>query len=147
MPDKVIFLTTTGAGTWNVPADWSNTNKIEVIGAGAGGRTASGAAAGGGGGGAYSSRSNITGLSGTQNFSVGAGGSPGNVGGDTWFGATSLASSLVGAKGGNSTASGTAGTGGVGTSGFPTSGGVRTSGGPGGAGGAALTGGGGGGAA
>ena len=104
MADKVIFLTTPGAGTWTVPADWSAVNKVECIGGGGSCRNI-GDATGGGGGGAYSSRSNIPGLSGTINFSVGAGGTgaAGNPpGGDTWFGATTLAASLVGAQGGSS---------------------------------------------
>lgn len=149
MADKVVFLTTTGAGTWTVPADWTNTNKVETIGGGGGGRVAA-AGGGGGGGGAYSSRSNITTFTpGTTvvDLSVGAGGAAGAAGGDTWFGATSLASSLVGAKGGGGATSATGATGGASASGFPTSGGTRTSGGDGGLGNASvLTGGGGGGA-
>lgn len=101
MAVKVIFLTTTGAGTWTKPADWSDVNTVTCIGGGGGGRTAAAAAAAGGGGGACSTRSNITGLGSTINFSVGTGGGPGTAGGDTWFGATTLASSLVGAKGGS----------------------------------------------
>jgi hypothetical protein len=146
---KVIFLTTTGAGTWTVPSDWSNTNTVETIGGGGGGRVAA-AGGGGGGGGAYSSRSNITTFtpgSTVVNFSVGAGGAAGVTGGDTWFGATTLAASLVGAKGGVGATAATGAAGGLNTSGFPTSGGVRNSGGAGGTGSAGvLTGGGGGGA-
>ena len=145
MAVKVQYLTTTGAGTWTKPADWSDTNTVECIGAGAGGKSNSGG--GGGGGGAYSKRTNITGLGSTVSFSVGAGGSSGVAGGDTWFGATTLASSLVGAKGGSTTTTATGGAGGAAASGFPTSGGTRNSGGNGGAGSATvLTGGGGGGA-
>lgn len=80
-------------------------------------------------------------------FAVGVGGTAGVAGGDTWFGATSLASSLVGAKGGSTATSATGGAGGASASGFPTSGGTRNSGGAGGNGSASiLTGGGGGGA-
>ena len=49
---KVIFLTTTGAGTWTVPADWnSSNNTIECIGGGGGGGSGNTAGGGGGGGG------------------------------------------------------------------------------------------------
>jgi len=150
MATKVIFLTTTGAGTWTVPSDWTSTNKVETIGGGGGGRVAA-AGGGGGGGGAYSSVSNIgTFTPGTTvvNFSVGAAGTAGVAGGDTWFGATTLAASLVGSKGGSGATTSTGATGGASASGFPTSGGVRNSGGAGGLGNATvLTGGGGGGAA
>ena len=149
MPDKIIFLTTTGAGTWNVPSDWTNVNKVEVIGGGAGGRSAT--SGGGGGGGAYSSVTNITTLtpgSTVVNFSVGVGGAAGASGGDTWFGATTLAASLVAAKGGIFTSTVTGGPGGASSQGIPATGGVRFSGGQGGTGSASvLTGGGGGGAA
>lgn len=52
---STIYITTTGASTWYVPADWDPTrNSIEVIGAGGGGgNAASGSVGGGGGGGAY----------------------------------------------------------------------------------------------
>lgn len=148
MTNKVIFLTTTGAGTWTVPADWTNVNKIECIGGGGGGRI-SAAGGGGGGGGAYSSISNTSAYSAGNviDFSVGTGGASGGNGNDTWFGATSLASSLVGAKGGTGSTGTAGGAGGLNTSGFPTSGGVRNSGGAGGTGNASIfTGGGGGGA-
>jgi hypothetical protein len=151
MAVKVVFLTTTGAGTWTVPADWTNVNTVEVIGGGGGGRSSTTGGAGGGGGGAYSKATNIaTFTPGTtvNNFSVGTGGAAGATGGDTWFGATTLAASLVGAKGGVGATSATGAAGGASASGFPTTGGVRNSGGAGGLGSsAALTGGGGGGAA
>lgn len=80
-------------------------------------------------------------------YFVGTGGAAGSNGGDSFFGATSLAASTVGAKGGVAATSATGGAGGLNTSGFPASGGVRNSGGAGGAGNASvLTGGGGGGA-
>jgi hypothetical protein len=50
---KVIFLTTTGAGTWVVPSDWNSVNNsIECIGAGASGSSPNESfySAGGGGG-------------------------------------------------------------------------------------------------
>jgi len=104
----VVFLTTTGAGTWPVPSDWnSSANTIECIGAGAGGGGGNPSSdAGGGGGGAYSKISNLTGLSGNISFSVGAGGGGGTsgngtLGGDTWFNSALFSSSSVGAKGGS----------------------------------------------
>ena len=37
---NIIFLTTTGAGTWTVPADWnSSNNRIECIGGGGSGNS------------------------------------------------------------------------------------------------------------
>lgn len=111
----VIFLTATGANTWTVPTDWSNTNTIECISGGASGGIAAntGSAASGGGGGAYSAISNLSTLTPGQsvNYTVGLGGSApayadegaqnGNAGGDTWFNGTTLSGSSVGAKGGN----------------------------------------------
>src|SRR5262249_43912750 len=83
---KVIFLTTTGAGTWTVPADWNSANNtIEVIGGGGGQGAISGSYSSGGGGGAYSQISNLTLTSGASvNFTVGAGGTSnfGSAGGD-----------------------------------------------------------------
>jgi hypothetical protein len=56
----VIFLTSTGAGSWSIPADWNDAaNTIECIGGGGGGRTPGAAGGGGGGGGAYASVSNL----------------------------------------------------------------------------------------
>ena len=130
MVDKVIFLLQSGGtATWTVPADWSNANKVECIGAGAGGRVAV-AGGGGGGSGAYSSVSNITTLSPSQSvsFSVGWGGTAGIAGIDTWFGGSSFATSLVGAKGGLSTTGVAGGAGGLASAGIPASGGVRFSG-------------------
>src|SRR5262249_46564027 len=84
---KVIFLTTTGAGTWTVPSDWSNSNNsVECIGGGGGGGAAtsnvnSGA---GGGGGAYARQTNIT-LTpgGTVSYTVGAAGAGGAASGSS----------------------------------------------------------------
>jgi hypothetical protein len=110
------YIVTTGASTWPVPTDWTTTNSIETIGAGGAGAAQinGGAQTVGGGGGAYSKITNLTGLTpgGSVSYAVGATGTPvtndsGNTGGDTWFGATSMAncvtagsSSCVGAKGG-----------------------------------------------
>ncbi|MES2135423.1 MAG: hypothetical protein V4449_04240 [Patescibacteria group bacterium] len=68
---KRIFLT---SGTsWSVPSDWSDTNIIEVIGAGGSGANGvTTTAGGGGGGGAYAKRSNIPSLSGSITVQVGA---------------------------------------------------------------------------
>ena len=78
---------------WTIPGDWSNSNNsIELI--GAGGSAANGLSGtsygAGGGGGAYAKVVNVT-LSGTANFSVGAGGTTaatgtsGNAGADVWI--------------------------------------------------------------
>jgi hypothetical protein len=94
---KVIFLTTTGAGTWTVPSDWNNSNNtIECIG---GGGSSSDITSvlyqAGGGGGGYSAIANLNlTIGSTINYSVGAGGpsaafnAQGVSGGDTWFNAT-----------------------------------------------------------
>jgi hypothetical protein len=95
MVDTVVFLTSTGANTWTVPSDWSDTNTIEVIGGGGGGaRSAAGNGGGGGGGGGYSKTTNLAGLTpgGSVDYFVGAAGAGatadntnGTAGGDTWF--------------------------------------------------------------
>src|SRR3989344_2494257 len=68
-----------GTVSWNVPADWSDTNKVECIGSGGGGsaKQSGTVAGGGGGGGAYAERTNITSLSGSISTSVGAAGAGG----------------------------------------------------------------------
>ncbi len=113
----VIFLTTTGAGTWTVPADWNSANNtIECIGGGGSGavsRQANGVdtRATGGSGAAYASVQNLSLVPGSLvSYNVALGGasvsrttngtSSGNNGGDTWFGGTSLSTSSVGAVGG-----------------------------------------------
>jgi len=99
------FITTTGAGTFTIPSDWTNINQIQVIGGGgAGGLQATDASAGGGGG-AYSTVSNLTGLTGNIDLSVGVGGTPSATqsvtnGGDTWFGNTTCTTAQVCAGGG-----------------------------------------------
>jgi hypothetical protein len=83
----IIFLT---SGTsWQVPADWNNTNNtIEVLGGGGGGANASDGSygGGGGGGGGYSKTANVT-LTpgGTVTYAVGTGGGAGSNGGDAYF--------------------------------------------------------------
>lgn len=133
----VIFLTTVGANTWVVPDNWNNANNtIECIGGGGNG-VASSNNRGGAGGGAYSAISNLTLTPGASvDYTVGA------ATGDTWFNATTLAGSSVGAKGGtsSSTASGAAGglaSAGIGTTKFDGGdGGLASNGGNGGGGGA-----------
>jgi len=120
----------TSGATFTVPADWSNTNQIETIGGGGGGATAGGGNdAGGGGGGAYSSISNLTGLTpgNSLTVSVGSGGGAGGTGGDTWFNAATMAACVtagsgvcVGAKGGGGGGLPTAGVGGASASGVGT---------------------------
>lgn len=126
------FLTTqnltSGPGsnqTWNVPADWSNTNSFECIGGGGGGKAGDAFAGAPGGGGAYSKKSNVTTLTpgGTTTYQLGSGGTAGTGarpnGGDTWIGATTFASSFCGAKGATGvTSSGVAGVGGAAASGI-----------------------------
>jgi hypothetical protein len=158
LTSKVIFLTTTGAGTWTVPSDWSSINTIVCIGAGAGGpgaTTFGGSTVGpGAGGGAWAQINNISaatlgGIGANVNIGVGAGGaggvtssslagSVGGVGGDTWFNSTSLsnAASLgstvaCAAQGGKTST--TVGTGGAGGSAASSTGTSTSSGGAGGA--------------
>lgn len=109
----VTFLVSpTGSNqTYTVPTDWNkDSNKVETIGGGAsGGINNNGGQATGGGGGAYNSVTNLT-ISGSVTYQIGGGGaSPsatlgniadGNDGGDSWFNATTLASSSVGSKAG-----------------------------------------------
>jgi hypothetical protein len=101
-----IFLTT--GSSWTVPDDCTSAT-IEVIGGGAGGGGATGY---GGGGGAYSKTNNVSLTpSSSVSYGIGAGGTgnntaTGGAAGDTWFGGSDFASSLCGAKGGASTASG-----------------------------------------
>lgn len=99
-----IILTTTGAGTLDIPAGWNNSNNlIEVIGGGGGGGSGIDGRPGGGGG-AYASTSNLT-LSGTVNYSVATSGatttSDGVNGGWGWFNGTSCGGASVCAGGGN----------------------------------------------
>ena len=99
---KIIAITTTGSSSFTVPADFTNINTIEVIGAGGGG---GGNGRSGAGGGGYSAISNLA-LVPNSNVTVqvGAAGTAavttGNTGGDSWFNGSTLALSSVGAKGG-----------------------------------------------
>lgn len=82
----VIYLTTTGSGTWTVPADWNSANNtIECIGGGGSGYSW-GVNCGGGGGGAYAKSVNLVLTPGSSiNYSVGT------TAAATWFNATGLA--------------------------------------------------------
>jgi hypothetical protein len=54
-------LTTTGAGTYSVPADWnSSDNIVEAIGGGSSGGTSASLSCSGGGGGAYGAQTNVS---------------------------------------------------------------------------------------
>lgn len=133
--DTVTYKTTTGAGTYAIPADWSSTNNIQGLGSGAGGAQSRGAyysyqPGGGGGGGAYAKTNNITGLSGTRDFWVGAGGAFNAAGAATWF-KNNSGTKIMEAVGGNLGGIVTAGTGGAAAS---STGDVKYSGGNGGTG-------------
>lgn len=112
------YTSPTGSNqTWTRPTDWNNgVNKIETVGGGGSGARTNvvnsfpvGAHNSGGGGGAYSARVNYT-ASSTETYQIAASvaGTTGSgttqavgvLGGDTWFGATTLAASTCGAKGG-----------------------------------------------
>lgn len=98
-----VTLTATGAGTYTVPSNWNSgtlgpnpfANKIGCY-AGGGGATAYGA-----GGGAYSEVTNLALTAGASvPYSVAPGAAATVTGSDTWFNASTLAASSVGAKGG-----------------------------------------------
>ena len=148
---KVVFITTTGAGTYTVPSDFGSLVSVECIG---GGGSGGGALSnyGGGGGGAYSKTTTLALLKAgsVANYQVGT------TATDTWFNwdssagtssATAPTSDSTGvlAKGGVTATTTTGAAGGAAASGFPSNG-IRYSGG---SGGTATTGpgGGGGGAA
>lgn len=100
-----FYSSPTGSNqNYTAPLDWnSSNNTIEVVGGGSTGGPYPQAAGGGGGG--YSKISNQTlTRGGTYVYRIGSAGSAGAAavaGGDTWFGNTTLATSFVGAKGGN----------------------------------------------
>jgi hypothetical protein len=117
---------TSGAGSnqsWTSQSDWNNSdNTIQAIGAGASGGATRGSVAhdtGGGGGGCSGITNFAVDVPGTTTatWQVGVGGpqvsrtsngsTVGTNGGDTWFNATTLAASSVGAKGGIGGAAGT----------------------------------------
>jgi len=127
-PYSTIFFT---SGTsWTVPADWNDSdNTIEVIGGGGGGRGRAGdwSTPLGGGGGAYSKITNLVlTLGGSVTYQVGLGGpggptgSNGSPGQDTWFNASTCATSSVCAKGGAGGRNKGGGQGGSATSGIGT---------------------------
>ena len=146
----VGFFTTTGSGTWQVPADWDNANNtIEVIGGGGAGDGGTNGNRGGGGG-AYAKVTNLS-LSGTINYSAGArgagGSSSGGSGSATYFNGTSCTGASVCAAGGQGASSSGSGSGGAGGSTSSSVGTVKFAGGSGGSGNSSAdTGGGGGGA-
>lgn len=80
-----IFITATTTTTWEVPGDWNDSaNVIHVI--GAGGAGCDNGACGGGGGGGYSRSINVDLTpSLTVGLSVGDGGAPKQIGGDTYL--------------------------------------------------------------
>jgi hypothetical protein len=107
---NVVFLTQTGSVlSWQVPDTWNDAdNSVSCLGAGGGGDRGSGDGGKGGGGGAFSRSTNLAlaaspmpsisyrvGLRGNGGSFFGAGN-----GEDTWFGAASFGSALVGARGG-----------------------------------------------
>jgi hypothetical protein len=136
---NVVFLTQTGSVlSWQVPDTWNDAdNSVRCIGAGGGGDRGSGDGGKGGGGGAFSRSTNLALAASPMpsiSYRVGLGGpgsgSFGVDGGDTWFGASSFGSALVGARGGDGgTSRTTGGTGGQASSGI---GDLRNSGGDGG---------------
>jgi len=103
--DGLQRIVLTAGTSWTVPANWSNNNKIEVIGGGGAGGYSTSYASAGGGGGAYAYVENVTGLSGTIAYNIGVGGIPNSDpatrdGGNTWFGAATCPAALVCAGGG-----------------------------------------------
>jgi hypothetical protein len=108
---NVVFLTMTGSVlSWQVPDNWNDAdNSVRCIGAGGGGcGDASSSGGKGGGGGAFSRSTNLALAASPMpsiSYRVGMGGvggvdNNGTNGGDTWFGAASFGSALVGARGG-----------------------------------------------
>lgn len=84
MVTKVVFIKTTGAGTWTAPADFNPlNNSIVGIGAGAG---AGSSATSGGGGGEWARSVNVAlAANATAYYNVPPGGAASSAGGDTWF--------------------------------------------------------------
>jgi hypothetical protein len=148
---SITALTTPGAGTYNVPANWNNSSPYRAIFCiGAGGNGSNGVSsteggAGGGGGAESSSASGITLTpSGTASYQVGtAAGTPTTIGA-SFFNGANYTSASCGAQGGTSATTGSA-TGGAGGSGALGSG-TPHAGGPGGNTASLMRGGGGGGA-
>src|SRR5262245_14318231 len=88
--DTVSFILA-GTTSYTIPNDWSDVNKIEVIGGGGAGAFTGSSGGGGGGGGGYSSVTNFAYATPTVAYtvSVGTGAtSNGAAGGTTYFGAS-----------------------------------------------------------
>ena len=134
-PSAPTTIVLTSGTTWQVPADWNNSNHtVHVIGGGGGGGGGGqgnfgpngGGGGGGGGGGAYASATSSLSLTplATINIQIGsagsAGGSEGNggTGGDTWFdsAATLMAKGGPGGDGASGTSPATTVSGGSGPS-------------------------------
>lgn len=97
----------TGSGTWTKPVKLAGTEMVivQLWGAGGGGGSDSGGTGGGGGGGAYNeAKFRVSDLGSTVSVTIGAGGGPSVVGGNSTFG------SLLTAYGGGFGATGTSGT-------------------------------------
>lgn len=141
---KVVFISTAGASTYTIPADFGALVSVEAIGGGGAGFL-SGGSGGGGGGGAYAYSNLIIGLvaSGTAYYQVGAAVT------DTWFNAVSNAAptSIVQGVLAKAGATATTSTGGAGGLASASVGSPKFNGGTGGAGGTIKAAGGGGGAA
>ena len=98
---KVVFITTTGTGTFIVPSDFGSLVSVEAIGGGGGANTT---ISGGTGGGAYSKSTTVAGLYPryTTYYQVGIGGTSGaggQAGGDSWFNAVSNAAPTLSTQG------------------------------------------------
>lgn len=121
-----VLTSPTGSNqTWTRPSDWNNSdNSIEGIGAGGAGARRSAdnvtnSRATGGAGGAWAIRNNYAAAAsetyqiasgpsgGSSTYVSGGTGASGTAGGDTWFGAATLASATMGAKGGEGGQQGT----------------------------------------
>jgi hypothetical protein len=119
-----VLLDTAGPGTYTPPVgSWSNSNSIvEVIGGGGGGGPHTGilnsGGGGGGGGGGYARKVGIP-LPGPGGFAyqVGAGGTAGGAGGETWFDAPTTVRATGGDLGQSSGSPRTNAAGGTGTAG------------------------------
>ena len=119
---KVVFITTTGAGTFTIPSNFTTLVSVEAIGGGGGGQWTGSNYGGGGGGAGYSytpgSQLQFVKAGTTAYYNVGAGGNGygGNPGGDTWMNFVSNAAPTLvtqgvlanGGTGGNTDGGGTA---------------------------------------
>jgi hypothetical protein len=90
-----VYKILTSGTTFIIPSDFSDTNTIHCIGAGAGGFAST--ARGGGGGGAYAGRSNIKIISGRSvAIQVGTGGNGASNGTSSYFGLATVTGSISG---------------------------------------------------